>query len=229
MLINERQAAEELVNRTNLSVDWIKVSRQAGFHLTADPFVRNMLFSIYRYNIVHHISKAKIFLPPDMGRSMYGVVDETGLLQCGQVFIQYSPSIRQTSKKPILKIGKVLITKNPCHVPGDVRVFEAVWQPALAHLVDVVVFPQHGPRPHPDEMAGSDLDGDEYSVIWDADMLLDYNEKAMVFPSSTSSDEEKEPTTDDMVEFFLRYLQQDSIGRMSNAHLAYADLHGLFQ
>ncbi|CAI2323842.1 unnamed protein product [Caenorhabditis sp. 36 PRJEB53466] len=228
MMINESQAAEELFNRTNLPIDWLKVSKRAGFQLTVDPFVRAMIFSIYRYNIIHHISKAKIFLPPNMGRSMYGVVDETGLLQHGQVFIQYSPSIRQTSRQPVLKTGKVLITKNPCHVPGDVRVFEAVWQPALVHLVDVVVFPQHGPRPHPDEMAGSDLDGDEYLIIWDQEMLLDYNEDAMVFPSSSALEEEKEPTVDDMVEFFLRYLQQDSIGRMSHAHLAYADLHGLF-
>ncbi|ULU04358.1 hypothetical protein L3Y34_017258 [Caenorhabditis briggsae] len=228
MLLNENQAAEELVNRTNLPIDWNLASKRAGFQLSVDPLIRSMLFAIYRYNIIHHISKAKIFLPPSLGRSMYGVVDETGLLQYGQVFIQYSPTIRQTSPEPLLKTGKVLITKNPCHVPGDVRVFDAVWQPALAHLVDVVVFPRHGPRPHPDEMAGSDLDGDEYSIIWDQEMLLDYNETAMVFPSSQAQEEDKEPTTDDMVEFFLRYMQQDSIGRMSNAHLVYADLHGLF-
>uniref|UniRef100_A0A1I7UR53 RNA-directed RNA polymerase n=1 Tax=Caenorhabditis tropicalis TaxID=1561998 RepID=A0A1I7UR53_9PELO len=229
MLLNENNAAEELVNRTNLPIDWNYASKKAGFQLSIDPLIRSMLFAIYRYNIIHHISKAKIFLPPNLGRSMYGVVDETGLLQYGQVFIQYSPTIRETSTKPILKTGKVLITKNPCHVPGDVRVFQAVWQPALAHLVDVVVFPRHGPRPHPDEMAGSDLDGDEYSIIWDEQMLLDYNEEAMIFPSSsTAQEEDKEPTNDDMVEFFLRYLQQDSIGRMSNAHLTYADLHGLF-
>ncbi|CAB3404413.1 unnamed protein product [Caenorhabditis bovis] len=228
MLVNEKCAAEELMNRTNLPIDWSFVVSSAGFELTTDAFVRNMIVSVYRYNIIHHISKAKIFLPGNIGRSMYGVVDETGLLQHGQVFIQYSPSLRQTSNHPILLKGKVLITKNPCHVPGDLRVFEAVWQPSLAHLVDVVVFPQHGPRPHPDEMAGSDLDGDEYSIIWDQEMLLDYNEKAMVFPSSTPCEEDKQPTTDDMVEFFLKYLQQDSIGRMSNAHLAFADLHGLF-
>lgn len=32
-----------------------------------------------------------------------------------------------------------------------------------------------------------------------------------------------------MIDFFLKYLSQDSIGRMSNAHLIMSDRLGLFQ
>ncbi|WKY17144.1 hypothetical protein Q1695_001623 [Nippostrongylus brasiliensis] len=227
MLLDDSVAGDELTTRLNLPINFVRL-RQCGFCITNEPFLRRVLVSVYRYNINNHLSKAKIFLPHSVGRSMYGVFDETGLLQYGQVFIQYSVSVKKFDGKLKIYTGPVMITKNPCHVAGDVRMFTAVYQPALAHLFDVVVFPRHGPRPHPDEMAGSDLDGDEYSVIFDPDIYFDRNEDAMTFPKCSPDDFESAPTTDDMVDFFLKYLRQDSIGRMSNAHLILADRKGLF-
>ena len=80
----------------------------------------------------------------------------------------------QASLKPI--DGDVVVVKFPALHPGDVRTFRAVsvetleaegrlkdvearsW---LSAQVNTLVFPQLGRRPHPNELAGSDLDGDQ--------------------------------------------------------------------
>lgn len=67
--------------------------------------------------------------------------------------------------------GKVVMAKNPCLHPGDIRVLEAVDVPALHHMVDCLVVPQTGERPHPNEASGSDLDGDLYFTCWDKTLI----------------------------------------------------------
>lgn len=128
-----------------------------------------------------------------------------------------------------LFLGPIFVTKNPCIVPGDIRMFEAIDVPGLHHLSDVIVFPRHGPRPHTDEMAGSDLDGDEYTVIWDEQLFIDRNEKAFDFTSDPVEPEvvTEENLTEKMCEFFVTYMEQDSIGKIANAFINNSDQYGI--
>jgi hypothetical protein len=179
------------------------------------------------------ITKLQIPIQSTLGRSMFGILDETGELQYGQVFVQYTKnaSLKQPGKNAhkMIHEGPILVTKNPCIVAGDVRMFEAVDIPGLRHLSDIIVFPRHGPRPHSDEMAGSDLDGDEYTVIWDKELFLDKNEEAFDFTSEKKEDEVKEEDLNEkMCEFFVNYMKLDSVGMIANAFLSNSDQYGIY-
>ena len=140
------------------------------------------------FNIIRElIDRTRIRISPEYARNMFGIVDEYGKLEYGQIFVQFSgmrvkklspakdnPTVdsvedeketnrNQSSSECTVLHGKVVVTKNPCHHPGDLRVFEAVYHKELAHLKDVIVFPQKGHRPHSNEISGSDLDG-SYSL-----------------------------------------------------------------
>ncbi|VDM61512.1 unnamed protein product [Angiostrongylus costaricensis] len=224
-----RNKLKELPRRIDINM----LSMVAGFQLSTEPFFRSLIKATVKFTITKQMRKQQIQIPPEKGRTMFGVVDETGQLQYGQVFVQYTENIALKTPPPSASrkvlTGKVLLTKNPCIVAGDVRVFTAVDIPELRHLCDVVVFPMHGPRPHPDEMAGSDLDGDEYAVIWDEDLLLDHNEKPFDYtaekPQSESINEET--LNDDMIDFYIKYITQDSVGTISNSFLFQADHYGI--
>uniref|UniRef100_A0A0N5BRB1 RNA-directed RNA polymerase n=1 Tax=Strongyloides papillosus TaxID=174720 RepID=A0A0N5BRB1_STREA len=206
-----------------------------GFTLTREPFFRQLLTASTVFTIKNIMKRMKIKIPFFLGRTMFGVVDETGILSPGQVFFQYTHNIDQykdSNNDSFAKIhvGRVMVSKNPCTNGGDIRMFDAVDIKQLHHLRDVIVFPSCGPRPHPDEMAGSDLDGDEYSVIWDERLFLDSNEKAFVFTSNVDknlADANIGNLDEEMRNFLVDHIRQDSIGLIANALLVNSDIYGI--
>uniref|UniRef100_A0A0R3RI61 RNA-directed RNA polymerase n=1 Tax=Elaeophora elaphi TaxID=1147741 RepID=A0A0R3RI61_9BILA len=231
-LMSENKCRERLAEfPRRINVQYLSLAR--GFNLTQEPFFHGLLIASVRYTLQKQLSKEQIQIPTNLGRTMFGILDETGLLQYGQVFIQFTNnvSLKTPSKaaaKTILR-GPVLITKNPSIVAGDVRVFDAVDLAELRHLIDVVVFPQHGPRPHTDEMAGSDLDGDEYSVVWDDQLLFDHNEEPMDFSKLVRAPDvlEEDEVVREMRRFYVEYIVQDSIGVIANSFLVNSDIFGI--
>lgn len=63
---------------------------ETGWQLVQDPFFTQMLFDLLKTSLISLKEKANIAIPVNEGRNMLGVVDETGLLEYGQVFIQFT-------------------------------------------------------------------------------------------------------------------------------------------
>ena len=92
-----------------------------------------------------------------------------------------------------------------CAAAGDVRVFDAVDCPALHHMCDCIVFPSKGDRPHPNELSGSDLDGDMYHAIWGSNLIPKQDNKPpMEYASTKAEQSSRDITSEDM----LRFLKQ---------------------
>ncbi|XP_055939511.1 uncharacterized protein LOC129969117 [Argiope bruennichi] len=233
MLLDEGKAANYLNIRTPFSIFKFKELTASGICLTQEPFFRTLLLSLHRYYIDLIKTKANIDVDPDYGRNMFGVLDETGILQYGQVFVQYSTDVtvgRTTPEDTKILKGTVMVTKFPCVHPGDVRKFTAVDVPQLHHIIDCIVFPQNGPRPHPDEMAGSDLDGDEYCVVWMPELIFaKENDVPANYPKPDSqnfqnvSDFLSYSRTEEIADFIVDYIKNDTISSIATAHLAQSD------
>ena len=108
--------------------------------------------------------------------------------------------------------------------PGDIRKFKAIDVPNLHHICDSIAFPAKGSRPHPDEMAGSDLDGDEYSVIWYQPLIFpSENSEPMIFPNYPPVSIGKSVEVSDILNFYQDFIINNQVGPIANAYLTFAD------
>ncbi|XP_057865093.2 RNA-dependent RNA polymerase 6 [Cryptomeria japonica] len=208
----------------------------AGFKPQTEPHLKDMLSSIRAVQLEELRRKSRIFVSD--GRWLMGCLDEIEELEYGQCFIQISSpplqgcflengsSFVDRKISPRIITGKVIVAKNPCLHPGDVRILEAVDSPGLHHLVDCLIFPQKGHRPHPNEASGSDLDGDIYFVSWDSRLMPPSGESFDPMDYTPAQEvASKEPVkTEDIIEFFVRHMVNDSLGVICNAHVVLADL-----
>lgn len=154
--LRAREALDLMYPGENANV--LKDMLSCGYKPDSEPFLSMMLQTFRASKLLDLRIKTRIFIPS--GRSMMGCLDETRTLEYGEVFVQISGYGRRAFYDDSLVMygdsgldhqtcivqGKVLVAKNPCLHPGDVRVLKAVNVPALHHMVDCVVFPQKGER-----------------------------------------------------------------------------------
>lgn len=128
-----------------------------GYEPNVEPYLSILLLAHYENQLSDLRHRSRIFVPK--GRILLGILDESGILNYGQVYVRVTMTksekkcrdqsfFREVDDKTSVVIGKVVVTKNPCLHPGDVRVLETVDLPELEGkgLVDCLVFPQKGER-----------------------------------------------------------------------------------
>ncbi|KAG8629595.1 hypothetical protein KVT40_003460 [Elsinoe batatas] len=196
---------------------------QAG--MRHDPFVDSML-NLWRAWMKKSLKeKANMFIPD--GAFLLGCVDETATLRMDegslpQIFLQV-PDNKNGGKYKIVE-GTCIIVRNPALHPGDIRVVQAVDCTGLRHLKDVVVLPQLGERDLANMCAGGDLDGDDFLIMWDPDLIPpEQNTEPMDYSAPPPILSKGPVTQSDIIPFFCDYMKNDSLGSIAVAHRAWAD------
>lgn len=209
-----------------------------GFFESKDPFLISLLRLWRAWSIKYLKEKAKIVI--NDGALLLGCIDETGQLKghwtvteeiatpddkeasLPEIFVQLS---KGPDDKPQVVKGPMLLARNPSLHPGDIRVVRGVDIPQLRHLKDVVVFPQTGDRDIPSMCSGGDLDGDDFLVMWDSDLLShDWNQAPMDYSPPPKRAVDRDVTMNDITSFFVTYMKNDTLPSIAHAHIAQADL-----
>lgn len=213
---------------------------KAGFRSAElrEPFTTNLVNLWISWSFRLLKDKARILIPKSA--FVLGAVDETGTLRghssategskendinkLPQIFLQLTD--HKHRHKTVVR-GVCLVGRNPSLHPGDIRVVQAVDNPRLRHLTNVVIFPSNGDCPVPSMLSGGDLDGDDYFVTWDPDMVpTHWNYPPMNYEGARPQELNRDVNVDDLREFFVNYLNNDSLGLIATAHLAQADKLG---
>ncbi|KAJ5288851.1 hypothetical protein N7478_001881 [Penicillium angulare] len=213
-----------------------------GFRINNEPFVNSMLQLWKAWHLKYLKEKARIII--EEGASLFGCVDETGILKghftdtvenihenstyeqkldtLPEIFVQIS-RLGKDSVSEVIK-GVCILARNPSLHAGDVRVVRAVDKPELRHLHNVVVLPQTGDHDIASMCSGGDLDGDDYLVLWDKDLIpRDWFTKPMQYSGKKAPDLDHDVTVDEITSFFVTYMKCDYLPRIAHAHMALAD------
>lgn len=240
-MVNEEAAIAELEKFVDMNLTSLSLAGMVrkGFMHTREPFMMSML-RLWRSWMLKYL-KEKAKLPISKGAFLLGTVDETATLQGHFDHLQLSNT--DTLEERIKKLPEVfcfispkapgvyeavtgvcILARNPSLHPGDIRVVRAVDKPKLHHIKNAVVFPQTGDRDVSNMCSGGDLDGDDYLLIWDEDLIpREWNHPPMDFTPAKPRTLDQPVTVNDMTDFFVEYMKMDQLAFIATRHLALSD------
>eukprot|EP00834_Sanchytrium_tribonematis_P004331 NODE_207_length_12890_cov_0.936518.p1 type:complete len:1622 gc:universal NODE_207_length_12890_cov_0.936518:968-5833(+) len=189
------------------------LDRLVTFNVENDNFWTNIIH-LTRISMIKNLKdKARIHVP--QGRLLLGIIDEFNILKENEVYIAIT--LEDQSIKVIE--GDLILIKNPCIHPGDLRPATAIGKhPDYHGLVDVIIMPSKGVRDLASQTSGGDLDGDQFTVIWDPKLRPpEFFEPMTEGPTITSK------FKGSIIDAYIKIVTEDCIGTLSHAQLALAD------
>ncbi|KAF0547877.1 RdRP-domain-containing protein [Gigaspora margarita] len=238
-IIRDPQKAREIVKRSLGTRECTHVTRTILSMIEAlmedddEPYLKGLLECKRIFALKSLRYKARIPVP--QGYLLFGILDETGILEPDQIYIQTSTIISENTfntvnskiqRKHKVWTGPAVIARNPSLHPGDIRVVRAVDVPKLNHLKNCVVFSQKGEKPLPNCLSGGDLDGDEFFVCFDERIFPETESEPMDYsPPKRKTIEDRALEISDIRDFFIDFMKNDRVGRIGSLHLALADFY----
>ena len=169
--------------------------------------------------------KYKTRIPVKDGFTLLGIMDETGILEEGQIFC-----IVDMDGQARVITGdhgqRVIISRSPALHPGDVQLAAAVAVPEsspLMQLRNCICFSQKGPRDLPSKLSGGDLDGDTFHIIFDPNARTRESFAPADYARQAPRELERPVERQDMADFFVDFIETDQLGRICNTHKMLAD------
>lgn len=202
---------------------FLRELERMGIDYKEDNFLRNTVEAVVLQEL--RLLKYKARIPVPKGMTLFGVMDETGWLSEGEVYVTYTPAQGRHESPP--GAVSLLVTKSPALHPGDIQKVKNTDPPAghaLREHRNCIVFSKWGARDLPSQLSGGDLDGDLFNVIWDTDVvdhIKPYDPADYPRVSPLVIDEEI--TSTHMAGFFIDFMKNDNLGLISTRHLILAD------
>ncbi len=198
-----------------------------GINMNNDRLINSLIDKNKEILYTDLKTKARIYI--DQSAYVIGILDEFGVLEYGEAYLH----IKRKNLDLVLD-RKCVVAKCPCLHPGDLRELtfkkyipnksETHKYKRLLPYENVIIFPQKGPRPHSNELSGSDLDGDNYFIFYDADLIGLDDTAPMNYNIEIKNQKKYDKITlNDVIKYYAEYTNLNNLGIIGDAHLAMAD------
>lgn len=217
---------QDIGSAINLS-SFIKQLHMMGINYRGDAFLKSVVEHVVLREL--RLLKHKAWIPVPKGVTLFGVMDETGFLKEGEVYVCFDERRGKSGElmDATLVDGPIIVTRSPALHPGDIQNVRMVTPPlghALKRLRNCIVFSQKGTRDLPSQLSGGDLDGDLYNVIWDNRARPAGGFAAADYARVAAPSLDREITRHDIADFFIDFMKSDILGLIAIRHQVLADV-----